>query len=188
MTTESRTPTSTTPAGAAPAGPPTSTRSCACLSRRHALTGLAVGGVGVPFLAACGGDDGSTATGTSSSSAPSSSGSSAGSSTPTAGESSAGGGAAEGLTTTADIPVGGGTIFADEGVVITQPTEGDFKGFSNICTHQGCPVTSVEDGAIVCTCHGSTFSIEDGSVQGGPASSPLEEVALAVDGDAISLA
>jgi nitrite reductase/ring-hydroxylating ferredoxin subunit len=32
------------------------------------------------------------------------------------------------------------------------------------------------------------FSIEDGSVQGGPASSPLSEVAITVDGDSIVLA
>lgn len=172
MTTDSRTP-----------APDHAAHACSCLSRRRALTGFAAAGVGIPFLAACGSDTASTG-----GDSPSSPASSAGGSTPAAPESSAGGGAADGLTTAADVPVGGGTIFADEGVVITQPTAGEFKGFSNICTHQGCPVTSVEDGVIVCNCHNSTFSIEDGSVQGGPASSPLEEVSLAVEGDSISLA
>ena len=48
--------------------------------------------------------------------------------------------------------------------MVTQPTEGDFKGFSAVCTHQGCLVANVDGGTINCTCHGSQFSIEDGSV------------------------
>lgn len=183
MTTESR--TTRIPSSPAPEpDPAAASRACACLSRRRALAGAVTLGVGVPFLAACGSDEASSGTGASGS--PSSAGSSGAASSPAAPATSEG--AASGLTTTADIPVGGGTIFADEGVVITQPTEGEFKGFSNICTHQGCPVTGVEDGSIVCTCHNSTFSIEDGSVQGGPASSALDEIALTVEGDSISLA
>ena len=73
------------------------------------------------------------------------------------------------LTTTSEIPVGGGTIFADEQVVVTQPTEGEFKAFTAVCTHQGCHVSSVSDGTINCACHGSQFSIDDGSVEPGPA-------------------
>ena len=80
------------------------------------------------------------------------------------------------------VPVGGGEIFPDAQVVVTQPTKGDFRGFSSICTHQGCPVTSVSDGTIDCTCHGSRFSIEDGSVQAGPAPRPLPTVEVTVSG------
>jgi hypothetical protein len=43
------------------------------------------------------------------------------------------------LTTTSEIPVGGGTIFATEKVVVTQPNSGDFKCFSAICTHMPAP-------------------------------------------------
>jgi Rieske Fe-S protein len=84
--------------------------------------------------------------------------------------------------------VGGGTIFADEQVVVTQPSEGEFKAFNTTCTHQGCPVQSVSDGTINCTCHGSKFSIEDGSPESGPATSALEEVSINVEGDSIVLA
>ena len=49
------------------------------------------------------------------------------------------------VAATADIPVGGGTIFSDERVVVTRPSEGEFKAFTAICTHQRCLVSTVED-------------------------------------------
>ena len=45
---------------------------------------------------------------------------------------------------TSEVPVGGGVILDDADYVITQPTEGTYKAFSKICTHQNCPVASVE--------------------------------------------
>jgi Rieske Fe-S protein len=39
-----------------------------------------------------------------------------------------------------------------------------------------------------CDCHGSTFDLETGEPVSGPASAALEEVALTVNGDQISLA
>jgi Rieske Fe-S protein len=73
-------------------------------------------------------------------------------------------------------------IFAEQNVVVTQPTEGEFRGFDNICTHQGCPVSDVTD-TINCNCHGSKFSLEDGSVVSAPATKALsaKQVTL-VDG------
>src|SRR5258706_16467905 len=44
----------------------------------------------------------------------------------------------------ADIPVGGGKIFPDAQIVVTQPTTGTFKAFTAVCTHQGCVVGKVE--------------------------------------------
>lgn len=92
------------------------------------------------------------------------------------------------IATTADIPEGGGKILNDHKVVVTQPAAGTFKAFSYECTHQGCPVTGVADGAITCPCHNSRFSIEDGSVQKGPATQPLPAQKITVDGDSITLA
>ncbi|CAM5227678.1 Rieske (2Fe-2S) protein [Streptomyces aurantiogriseus] len=92
------------------------------------------------------------------------------------------------LTTTAEIPVGGGKIFKDEKVVVTQPTKGDFKAFSAVCTHQGCTVATVADGTINCACHKSSFRITDGSVTGGPATRPLPAEQITVEGDTIKLA
>lgn len=92
------------------------------------------------------------------------------------------------LAKTADIPVGGGKVFKDEKVVVTQPAEGEFKAFSAICTHQRCPVANVEAGTINCTCHGSKFRITDGSVAAPPATRALPERKITVEGNSIRMA
>jgi Rieske Fe-S protein len=137
--------------------------------RRTVLRGAGASAAALA-LAACGGG--------------SSGGTSAGSgSTPTT--SSSGGGGSAAIAKTSEIPVGGGMVFAGRNVVVTQPTAGTFKGFSATCTHMGCKVEGVQAGKIVCPCHGSMYSITDGSVQGGPAPRPLPPVAVKVEGDSI---
>jgi Rieske Fe-S protein len=144
-------------------------------SRRALLLGAgAVGATAV--LAACGTDDGdgdATGTGTTTATTP-------------APEGDGGAGGAK-LASASDIPVGGGTIYASQGVVVKQPTEGVFKGFNAVCTHQGCPLANVSGGTINCSCHGSKFSIEDGSVKTGPASKPLAEKTVTKEGEDILL-
>ncbi|WP_406836654.1 Rieske (2Fe-2S) protein [Streptomyces sp. AHU1] len=92
------------------------------------------------------------------------------------------------LTTTGAVPVGGGMIFKDQKVVVTQPAKGDFKAFSAVCTHQGCLVDKVANGTIDCPCHGSRFSVEDGAVKNGPATRPLPAEQITVEGNSIRLA
>jgi Rieske Fe-S protein len=89
------------------------------------------------------------------------------------------------LASTSDIPVGGGKILADKKIVITQPQAGSFDAFTAVCTHQGCIVNSVSGGTINCPCHGSKFSIANGSVVNGPAPSPLAPVSIEVQGTSI---
>jgi Rieske Fe-S protein len=48
------------------------------------------------------------------------------------------------LAAEADIPVGGGTVFKAEKVVVTQPESGRFQAFTAVCTHQGCIVKEVD--------------------------------------------
>ncbi|MFD7167585.1 Rieske (2Fe-2S) protein [Streptomyces violascens] len=91
------------------------------------------------------------------------------------------------LAKTSDIPVGGGTVFADQKVVVTQPEAGTFKGFSAVCTHQGCTVSSVSGGTINCPCHGSKFRIADASVAQGPAQQPLPAQQITVEKGSIML-
>lgn len=137
------------------------------ITRRHALGGAAGLGLGLPLLAACGGDGGSTAT------------------DPASGVNAEAGAA---LTTTDAVPVGSGVILADEKVVVTQPTEGDFKAYANICTHQGCALESISPEGIRCPCHGSVFDVATGEPVSGPADSALSELPITVDGDSITLA
>lgn len=89
------------------------------------------------------------------------------------------------LAAAGDVPVGGGVILDGPGVVVTQPVDGEFAAFSATCTHQGCTVAEVGDGLITCPCHGSQYSVEDGSVQRGPAEGPLPEVPIVVEGGQI---
>jgi Rieske Fe-S protein len=101
---------------------------------------------------------------------------------PTGGDSgkSGGGAAATVLAAVSEVPEGGGVIKGD--YVITQPAKGTFKAFSKVCTHQGCDVNKIDGGLISCPCHGSQFSIQDGSVKGGPAPKGLPETNVKVDG------
>ncbi len=92
------------------------------------------------------------------------------------------------LAKTTDIPEGGGKVFADQGVVVTQPAAGHFKAFSSKCTHKGCAVKGISNGVINCPCHGSKFSATDGSVKKGPATSALPAADITVEGDSIKLA
>jgi Rieske Fe-S protein len=131
------------------------------LTRRNALTGAAAVAAGTPLLAACG-----TSGGGSSATEPAAK-------------------SGQTLGPAADVPVGGGKIYADQRIVVTQPSKGTFEGFSAICTHQGCLVSTVTDGTINCTCHGSKFSIQNGSVENGPATSPLARVQVQDDGGQI---
>jgi nitrite reductase/ring-hydroxylating ferredoxin subunit len=101
---------------------------------------------------------------------------------------SSGGAAGSTLAKTSDIPVGGGKVFTDDKIVVTQPKNGEFRAFSAICTHRGCTVDSVSDGTINCPCHGSKYSITNASVVAGPAPRALAEKSVKVEGNKIILA
>ncbi|GAA1858161.1 Rieske (2Fe-2S) protein [Asanoa iriomotensis] len=145
-------------------------------SRRALLAG--VGAVGaVTVLAACGTDtEAGTGSGTGQDPDP----------TEDPGGDSGGGG--EVIAKVSDVPVGGGAIFAASEMVVTQPTEGQFHGFRAVCTHQGCPIASVDSGTINCSCHGSKFALDSGEPRNGPATRPLTAREVTVKGDAIVLA
>jgi Rieske Fe-S protein len=105
--------------------------------------------------------------------------------TPASGSGSGSGGASDVLATTSEIPVGGGKILTDKRIVITQPHAGTYDAFTAVCTHEGCIVTTVSGGTINCPCHGSKFSIVNGSVVNGPAPTPLAAIAIKVEGTSI---
>jgi Rieske Fe-S protein len=130
-------------------------------SRRAVLRGMgAIGAaaVGATALAACGSDDNAAVAGTPAK-----------------------------TVKAADIPVGGGVIYTDAVVVVTQPQAGTYKAFSAMCMHLGCVVNQVDHGRIICPCHGSEYNIVDGSVYQGPSTTPLNPRTVTVNGDSLTI-
>ena len=163
-------------------------------TRRALLAGAGAVGASV-VLAACGTGDDAAGNDTPTTNAPTSNApandaptTNAPASPGAASEPAGSNGGAEALAKTSDIPVGGGKIIAAQEVVVTQPTAGEYKAFSAICTHQRCLLANVDGGTINCTCHGSRFAIKDGSVKNGPATRKLTEKKVTVDGENIVLA
>jgi nitrite reductase/ring-hydroxylating ferredoxin subunit len=136
------------------------------LRRRSVLRGacvVCVGAVGAGVLAACGGSGGGS---------------------DASGGSDGGGGD---TIKTSDIPVGGGKVFDGPQVVVTQPTAGEFKAFTAVCTHQRFLVGNVQGGTINCLHHGSMYDMTTGAVVGGPAPAPLAAKTVTVSGDTLTV-
>ncbi|WP_236239006.1 Rieske (2Fe-2S) protein [Streptomyces sp. CC228A] len=158
------------------------------VGRRAVVTAAGTAGL-VAVLAACGGADGTGSGTAGAGSGPGADAGSGGAPADASGGTGAGsGGGGKVLAKTGDIPEGGGKVFADQGVVVTQPASGEFKAFSAMCTHQGCAVKDISDGVINCPCHGSKFDAADGSVKAGPATTPLAPASITVEGESIMLA
>jgi Rieske Fe-S protein len=152
------------------------------LDRRALLGGAAtLAAVGVAATACGGGTDTSTAA------PPTKATGIGGAGEPVSPASQDAASALNGIGNAADVPVGGGVVVEAQKVVVTQPTAGQFKAFSAVCTHQGCLVSKVTVEGISCACHGSVFSATDGSVVQGPAKDPLAEQKITVDNGAIKL-
>lgn len=145
----------------------TSSMSSSDTTRRRVI-GAALGAGALGVLTACGGSDAEAGGPDAPDTAPG-----------TTAESSA---AAAALVATSEVPVNGGVVLEAEKIVVTQPTEGTFKAYTAVCTHNSCTVASVEDGIISCPCHGSQFRAADGSVANGPATRPLKEIPVTVEG------
>ena len=145
------------------------------------LTACAGYGAGGPVTASAPNEAAGTAGGAASGTAGASAGGSA------AGTAGAAGAGADAVAAVADVPVGGGIVLAAQDLVVTQPVAGTFKGFSATCTHQGCKVAEVKGGTINCPCHGSRFAVADGTPAAGPATKPLPEKAVTVQGSSVVL-
>ncbi|MFE6922188.1 Rieske (2Fe-2S) protein [Nocardia sp. NPDC057663] len=87
----------------------------------------------------------------------------------------------------AGIDIGGAAVFPEHRIVVTQPSDGVYRVFSAVCTHQGCAVTDLDDDVVKCPCHGSKFRLADGSVVKGPARRPLPERTVTVEGNILTI-
>ncbi|MFI8772320.1 Rieske (2Fe-2S) protein [Gordonia sp. NPDC062954] len=142
------------------------------IGRRKVLGGAAAV-AGAAALAACGSDDSTDSASTTTADADSS-----------GAESSGDGGL---LPDAASIAVGGGVVMEAVKTVVTHPADGEYNAFSAVCTHKGCTVSDVTDNEIICPCHGSKFSAEDGSVIEGPATEPLASRPISVADGKVTL-
>jgi len=74
----------------------------------------------------------------------------------------------------------------------TKPHSADgIVAYSAVCTHNGCPITSIHENKrmIVCNCHGSTFDVgNDGAVAHGPATRKLAMLPVAITDGALVVA
>ena len=108
-------------------------------------------------------------------------GSHGGSKKPSGGDTGAGGKA---IASESKVAPGSAYKFKDSGnpAVLVHLDNGNFVAYSAVCTHQGCTV-AYKDGDLACPCHGSTFDPANGaSVVTGPATRPLPEIPVKVQG------
>jgi nitrite reductase/ring-hydroxylating ferredoxin subunit len=76
----------------------------------------------------------------------------------------------------ADLPEGSPTPAAVGGVEVLLVRRGaTIHALANRCSHRGCSLHEGDfshDTSVVCPCHGSTFSLQDGALLHGPATAP----------------
>lgn len=86
---------------------------------------------------------------------------------------------------TSQVPLKSGFINTDAAIVVTQPSAGEYKAFTAVCTHQQCIVGSVSNNVIQCPCHGSQYDASTGQVIQGPATQALASKTVKVSGGEI---
>lgn len=80
----------------------------------------------------------------------------------------------------ADLADGALRELTVDGLSLVVARAGDrYVAFETWCTHEECPLGDgwLEGEAIRCACHGSLFSLVDGTALEGPAVDPIEVVA-----------
>lgn len=86
-----------------------------------------------------------------------------------------------------EVPVGKPKILYQAGVVISQPTAGQYVALSTYCPHAGGKVSEISPrGFLRCPLHGSEFDPATGEVKVGPSNKPLGVQKIAVDGDKVT--
>lgn len=68
--------------------------------------------------------------------------------------------------------------------------DGEWYAVADACSHAGCPFTEeadLEDGVIICNCHGSEFDLRTGEVVRGPAEHPVRTYPVRVAGDQLEI-
>jgi nitrite reductase/ring-hydroxylating ferredoxin subunit len=66
------------------------------------------------------------------------------------------------------------SVTVEDTPVLLVRSGGQLRAMHDRCSHRGCLLSDgdLDDGSIVCKCHGSRFRLEDGSIERGPATTP----------------
>jgi nitrite reductase/ring-hydroxylating ferredoxin subunit len=89
----------------------------------------------------------------------------------------------------ADGEMTGATVAGEE--VLVANLGGGYRAIGATCTHAGCSLVDdgdLEDGTVVCGCHGSIFDLETGQAVGPPAEEPEPMFVVRVEGDEVRIA
>lgn len=150
-----------------------------CISRKKFIrlgAAIGLGSTAVPLVSACGGGGNSAESG----------------GTPKASDVLEGGpkvGKGQAIAKESEVKSGSAFPFTDADTgqqsVLVHLEDGEFAAYSAVCTHQACTV-AYKDGQLACPCHGSVFDPENGAeVLNGPATEPLPEIPVRVEGDRV---
>ncbi len=94
------------------------------------------------------------------------------------------------VTTVDDVPPETMKGFEVENLdIVVVNTGGQVYALSNICTHAFCYMSyGIIDGdAIICTCHGADYALEDGKSLSTMADKPLATYEIRINGNDISI-
>src|SRR5215212_7702345 len=94
------------------------------------------------------------------------------------------------IASTSEVAPGSAVAFGPKAnpAVLVHLDSGDFVAYSAICTHQGCTV-AYQGGQLACPCHGSVFDpANGGAAVTGPATTPLPEIPVKVQGGEVTKA
>ena len=95
------------------------------------------------------------------------------------------------VTTVDDVPPETMKGFEIEDLdVVVVNTGGQFYALSNICTHAFCYMSYgiIDVDAIICTCHGADYALNDGRSLSTMATKPLATYEVLIKGNDISIA
>ena len=94
-----------------------------------------------------------------------------------------------GVAKTPDIPSGSmRTLHVKGKKIAVANIEGEFFAIDDRCSHEECSLGTegfLEEGVVVCGCHGAQFDITSGAVLSLPATSPVASYQVKVENETI---
>ncbi len=92
---------------------------------------------------------------------------------------------------TDEIPDGEMVAATIDGVeLLVVSFDGEYRSIGDVCTHEECSLADgeIEDGTVVCSCHGSVFNLRTGEVVEPPATDDEPVYEVRVEEDEIQVA